>query len=571
MKKKISEKVDLSISSVILLFLIAMFVLIISLNYPLFPDEFNYSHITWTNHRLTGINDIITSQKLLYANWSGRIIVLGLVQLFLFLGKWIYDISNSLIFIGVICLILKLRKNSITYLNITVVVSILFLFIIDFGESVFWLSGSLNYLWPSFIMLLFILKFNNIYDNNRKIGLADKLKILLLAFLGGACQENTTFLVGVWLFMHLILNFKNLKTYKEKYNILLIYISFILGAALLLLAPGNFKRAGSGLGIHFNQFIENLYLIKYELLLQIIVIVILYIIKRKDKVVINFKYFILPACLSLMPMLVIPEFPTRALFPFCTFLFITISDGLITIMEEKIKKDVKITISIFLSVYVAFFCLPGTYFFMTKVIPYNQQTQELIRKQKENKQDNAIIYKLEIPEKYKKMLNIQPSGPTSNSNSIYNKYFSTYYDFKSMNAIRPEYALIELEIVNEDKYDPTYQIFWTNTNTYNAQECGNRISPILINPGTENEMKGIVQLEAPLENINRLRIDFPSNKTIQLKSITIKTIYGTKDYNYDEILNKIDYTNQLDEMNSKDGYIEFNTKEDTYFEINFDK
>lgn len=562
-----NKKMSISISVVVLLCIIATFIFIIDINYPLFPDEFNYSHITWTNHRLTGIRDIITSQKLLYANWSGRVIVLGLAQLFLFLGKWIYDILNSFIFIGLIYLILKLRKNSITYLNIAIVASILFLFIIDFGESVFWLSGSVNYLWPSFFMLLFILEFNKIYDKNKKMLLVDRIKILLLAFLSGACQENTTFLVGAWLFLYFIFNFKNIKISKEKITLLLTYILFGAGATLLLLAPGNFKRAGSGLGIHFNQFIENLYQIRYVLLLQIAIIIILYIIKKKDKITISFKYFIFPAFLSLMPMLVIPEFPTRALFPFCIFLFITISDGLITFIEEKVRNDIKIILAIFFSIYIAFFCLPFTYFFMTKVIPYNEQTHELINKQKENNQDNAVVYKLEIPEKYKKMLNIQPSGATSNSNSIYNKYFSTYYGFKSMNAIKPEYSLIELEIVNEDKYDAAYQIFWSNRNEYNAEQCGNRISPVLINPGTENEMNGIVQLEAPLDNIKKLRIDFPSHKTIQLKSITIKTIYGTQKYNYDEILNKIDYKNQLDNINLKDGYIEFNTSDDTYFEI----
>lgn len=152
-------------------------ILILSTNMNFKSDEFNYSHITWTSIRLSSLSDIITSQKILYLNWTGRILAHFFIQLFLFLDHNLFAVFNSLVFCLFIYLVMKLSNKKISLFLIIFTFSIAFLFIPVFGETVIWLSGSLNYLWPTTLFLLFIYIYNK--DTN-------KLPIvMLLAFLSG--------------------------------------------------------------------------------------------------------------------------------------------------------------------------------------------------------------------------------------------------------------------------------------------------------------------------------------------------------------------------------------------------
>lgn len=213
------------------LFMLIFFIIFsISTNMSFKSDEFNYSHITWTNIRLSSLSDIITSQKILYVNWTGRILAHFFIQLFLFLGHNLYPIFNSLIFCLFIYLIVKLSsKKTSSYLIISAS-CLVFLFIPIFGETIIWLSGSLNYLWPATLFLLFIYLYNK---ENSKLPI-----VMLLAFLSGMSQETIFLGGGAYLIYNLINKKFTLKT-------CLIYGCFFIGGLILLCAPGNFLRASS--------------------------------------------------------------------------------------------------------------------------------------------------------------------------------------------------------------------------------------------------------------------------------------------------------------------------------------
>ena len=71
---------------IILLVFLAICIFLIENSYLPAPDEYNYSHIAWTDHKISGINDLITSQISLYQNWTGRIPVHTTIQTILWLG-----------------------------------------------------------------------------------------------------------------------------------------------------------------------------------------------------------------------------------------------------------------------------------------------------------------------------------------------------------------------------------------------------------------------------------------------------------------------------------------------------
>ncbi|PRR83064.1 DUF6056 family protein [Clostridium vincentii] len=190
-------------------------------------DEYNYSHITWTNTRISSLSDILTSQKILYFNWTGRIIVHSLIQLFLFIGGNTFPIVNSFVFCIFIYLISNLVFSKKTPYLLLIIFAIVWIFTPMFGETIVWLSGSINYLWPSTLFLLLL----NIYSkNNSKTPL-----LMIIAFITGASHEMIFICGGAYLLLDLCIS-------KFNHKKILTFLCFLIGGLFLILAPGNFLR-----------------------------------------------------------------------------------------------------------------------------------------------------------------------------------------------------------------------------------------------------------------------------------------------------------------------------------------
>ena len=78
--------------------LAALFALMLALNAytPLMMDDYDYSFSWATGERLAGVMDIFASQWAHYAIWGGRSVTHFLAQLFLYLGKPVFNIANAL-------------------------------------------------------------------------------------------------------------------------------------------------------------------------------------------------------------------------------------------------------------------------------------------------------------------------------------------------------------------------------------------------------------------------------------------------------------------------------------------
>ncbi|MDS0526881.1 DUF6056 family protein [Clostridium sp. SHJSY1] len=226
------------------------------------PDEYNYSHIPWTDIKISSLSDILYSQKILYLNWTGRIIVHSLIQLFLFIGNYSFPIINSLIF----CIFIYLISNFISIKKTPYIVLLTFalIWILTpvFGETTIWLSGAINYLWPS-TLLLFLL---NIYSKN-------KIKtpwLMLIAFITGATHEMIFICGGTYLLLDLCINKFNRKKF-------LIFSCFLVGGLFLILAPGNFIRAS-----HTSSILRKVNIIKILIGLILFSIAVFINTKLKD-------------------------------------------------------------------------------------------------------------------------------------------------------------------------------------------------------------------------------------------------------------------------------------------------
>ena len=172
-------------NKVTIIFMLMLFVLITYCGLQTFiiNDDLPYSLFNRSNVRVTNIIQILRNQGSDYLFINGRFFVHCIVQFVLIWGKNLFSILNALsIIISIIYMKkivtlkkenIKIKKNYIYFL-----LSGLFLLLGSYKYLVYWVAGSVNYVWLFSLLLIFIYYY-------LKIGLDKYKKIncfLLFAF-----------------------------------------------------------------------------------------------------------------------------------------------------------------------------------------------------------------------------------------------------------------------------------------------------------------------------------------------------------------------------------------------------
>ena len=225
--------------------LIGCLMLMLNSYTPLMMDDYDYSFSWATGGRLAGIKDILASQQAHYAMWGGRSVTHFLAQLFLYLGKPVFNIANTLMYLCLlleICLLGRRRGEGIDWRMPLAVHGLLFFLVPFFGVVFLWLDGACNYLWGTALALVPLLiakseREGGFFDTDGKRGLS----ALPLCLIAGWTNENTA--CGVLAVIILLLAYDFLtKRHIRKWRLAAVCAQ-AMGVALLLLAPGNFARS----------------------------------------------------------------------------------------------------------------------------------------------------------------------------------------------------------------------------------------------------------------------------------------------------------------------------------------
>ena len=205
-------------------------------------DDFWYATNLATGEPLATAWDVIQGQVWHYLNWGGRSITHGLLQFTLMGGELFADILNIVMTLALSWLLCVLAgaKNWRSFC----IASVLLISLNgDVKLSMFWQSGSANYLYSTGWILLFVL----IYMRQVKDPEAKPLKwvgfwILPLGLISGWSNEN----MGPASFcMSLIVIGYFAKLLKKKVPVWMWLgcISSLCGSILVVVAPGNFVRS----------------------------------------------------------------------------------------------------------------------------------------------------------------------------------------------------------------------------------------------------------------------------------------------------------------------------------------
>lgn len=304
---------------------------------PLISDDFAYLFIYGEDVRITSLRDIVQSQINHYYMWGGRSVVHFIDQVLLLLPARITDILNSLVFLGYIFLIYyhikgKEGKKGSVSLFILINLSIWFLQPV-FGDTILWITGAANYLWGTFLILLFLLPYRFYKGEGLKLryNVCASIVLFLFGIIAGWTNENTA--GAMILIAILFLFYYRSHLWEIPIWALSGIVGAIIGYALMIMAPGNLVRAGDATSL-------SLFIIAYRLFNctltffyycgPLILICLLMFVgfhhynkgNKHDNIKLGFIYAI-AALAAVYAMLLSPTFPRRALFGVVTYLIIT--------------------------------------------------------------------------------------------------------------------------------------------------------------------------------------------------------------------------------------------------------
>ena len=382
------------------------FVLVLNYNTSMVSDDYIYHFVfenrmpTSETRRLTNVFQLFPSMANHWRLWGGRVTVHFLLQFCFLMGDGFFNVFNSIMFIVLGLLIYKHIDNT-KDIKIPLLISIyaaIFLFVPQPGATIFWKSGSANYLWASIMILIMTLIYKKHFDD----------------------KEN-------------------------------IIIGTIISYILLLISPGNYIRANEmypGVEYKFNNLIEYTLKVTYLSYKYIGIIIItalittVLVINKQDRIkeYIN-KYtiqilFLLFGIISIYSLILSPAYPERSwMFPFVYFLveiFYNINN---TKLNDKFPSaSTKIIIVLMLS--LSFLSIKEYYIAQDDIATSKRITDEhieIINEEKEMGNYDVIVHTFpSAAGKYNAIMS--NAYLTNNPKSWTNRWVAEYYGINSIKA-----------------------------------------------------------------------------------------------------------------------------------------
>lgn len=532
---------------------------------PYWNDEFAYSFISGGDKKLSGFYDIIRSQHNLYYNWTGRVLIHAIVQFFLLLGKDYFNIFNSIFFVALIylvCSFVRVRKfNNKEDLRDFVIVTLLLWFLIPvMGQTTFWLAGSVNYLWATVFVLAFLLPYRYLMEDKQiiKNNILSVTAMFFLGLLAGWSQENAAVTAVVFVGMTFI--FVMYKYKKIPYWFVSGAIGLIIGAAFLLLAPGNgvrkeimyFDLSLKDQVLNFYQSLKNIVLYEQRALFSIFILMFLFVLfqrsQSKIKAVGLSLVFFISGFTSYLAMIASPEFPSRATFVGAISIVISIM-----ILSNNLNQKFKSVI--ILIVIIPFLMSVTNLFKEIQIVGHENALREKIVEEAiatGNKDVRLPPYSIKGSDR------VFIFDITSNPKYTSNEHYAKYYGLNSV-VIDTPVLVVELKepVINQ------YQLYFDTGNGFNEEDTAYA--------GIYNQTDGKrLYFNLPTKPIYKFRFD-PGNHTnekIEISKITIQNNSVIKNYDSAQLQDMLVPQHDIATMKNTGEYLELITSgDDPQFEF----
>ena len=287
----------------IILFLSLVFGILVYCHFQTFimNDDLPYSLFFRGPNRITNIKEVIVNQLFDYSHISARIFIHIIVQALLIFDKNLWSILNPLVIITIISLmsfiVYELTNKKIKPFYVVIAMTTLFLLLYNYKNLIYWVAGSVNYVWVFLLILLIMIYYF-------KIGLTKKPVISFFICLFGSmiCEVMGMFILILVVSDCLIKIFVYKEDRKITFKYLFLLFGTICGLMFIFLSPSTLGRIGDAewakytlfekLNISIPTISDNIFNVFniYNLFPAIIIIsIIYYLFINKDN---KLKYFL---------------------------------------------------------------------------------------------------------------------------------------------------------------------------------------------------------------------------------------------------------------------------------------
>lgn len=231
--------------------LVFLFMLYLNISVRYCTDDWHFKFVFYGFmpdagiRRMRTFQDVMLSAMNYYRLSGGRVLAHGLTFCVLMLDQWLFDVVNAGMFValGLLAHLLVPDRRWRTHaFSLPLIFFGIIYFSFSFGDSVLWLSGSVNYLWAAVLNLFAVFLFQK-YTLEQPCKLPQLLLIAFLMFLAGQSNETTGGMLLILLTLQGLFCWKEKKLHWRPYAVAAFFI--LCGMAVVLLAPGNRNRASA--------------------------------------------------------------------------------------------------------------------------------------------------------------------------------------------------------------------------------------------------------------------------------------------------------------------------------------
>jgi hypothetical protein len=209
---------------------------------PVKADDFIYTFMDYSDGtRMNSLADVLRSHASHIITTNGRFADF-FSQLFCgLLGKSAFNVFNAIVFALLLDTVVKLasppKYRPLTLLALAI--AFIALFFPNPGETMMWLSGSVNYLWAITFSLLLVRYLLWRYKSHT--GIAEKVLIFIMAVIAGNMNEATSFCLFSGALIYFIFNRHQLNA-----TLAVAMCGYFIGLAVIAASPAAWERLHGG-------------------------------------------------------------------------------------------------------------------------------------------------------------------------------------------------------------------------------------------------------------------------------------------------------------------------------------
>lgn len=402
--------------------------------------------------------DLIRQQYGEYLSNSGRVVGQFNVRLSLVFDKQVFNLVNSGMFVLLVLLMYAniRRKRKYDIFVLLLIITFLWKFAVDFGQTMLWICGSCNYLWGSVFILGFITFYRFFLNHPEKM----KHKILLAAgtfffgVLAGWCNENTSG-GGLLLVIMFALNFWQEEKKKGEKRQSAFIITGMLGMCCGILgmisAPGVRSRSAVmsdgeysgivGLLSRTYKITLNIRDLFFPVILITVIVLVLLVLQKK---LCNFKQvcgnetvlFLIAATATSYALALAPTPMNRAFFGAGIFLLIGCIQGIVDVTDHELFiRAAKYSLVGALCVWL-FFAYLDNLVNLARIYREENERIALILEEKADPEGDGFVVVPQFREAFRNPYSIAHDSDMEEYGDYWiNLFYETYYGVGTIKAI----------------------------------------------------------------------------------------------------------------------------------------